>query len=454
MKSTAVLILSLTLTLTLNACAHHAGTMQPRHAHGVSEYTLKNGLKLLVNEDHRAPVVVAQIWYRIGPADEHVGITGISHFLEHMMFKGTAKYSGEEMTRMVKRYGGRENAFTGYDYTAYYQVFEKDRLSVSFDLESDRMVNLILKPEDYEKEHNVVKEERRLRTDDVPESRLREQLFSVALDNSPYQNPIIGWMDDIENISLEDLKVWYQKWYAPNNATIVVVGDVNANEVYELARDYFGNIPARTLPPRRHRSESEQRGERRIKLDIPATQPHLAIAYRASRVGAAVEDWHPYALMVLADVIGGGRSARFERELVRGKELAQYVGVSYSPYNRYDDLFYISAAPVIGTSPAKLEQAIEGELKKLRERPVSDEELATVKARIIASEEFRRDSISHQGYLLGSLETIGVGWEELFKLRGRIEQITPQQVMEVARYYFSPANRSVATLEPQPQKTQ
>ncbi len=445
---------ALAIALALVACAHQpTSTTQAKHAHGVSEFELDNGLKLLVNEDHRAPLVVSQVWYRVGSADEHLGITGISHLLEHMMFKGTANYSGDEFTRTIKRYGGRDNAFTGHDYTAYFQVFEKSRLPVSFELESDRMINLILKPGDLAKERKVVEEERRWRVEDKPESRLREQLFSVALDNSPYQNPIIGWMDDITNISLNDLAVWYDNWYAPNNATIVVVGDVNADEVYALAQKYFGHIPARPLPAYRKRNESAQQGERRIALEIPATQPHFAVGYRAPRAGAAATEWHPYALWVLADILGGSRSARFNRSLVRGAELAQYVGVSYSPYNRYDDLFYINAAPVVGADIKRLEQGIENELQKLREHPVSDEELATVKAGIIAQEVFRRDSIRHQAYMLGSLEVIGVGWEELFKLRERIERITPRQVMEVARRYFSAHNRSVAILSPQaPQK--
>lgn len=450
MKNIAVFTLSIAFTLILAACAHQpTNTAQVKHAHGVSEFKLNNGLKLLVNEDHRAPLVVSQVWYRVGAADEHLGITGIAHLLEHMMFKGTAKYSGDEFTRTIKRYGGRSNAFTGHDYTAYFQVFEKSRLAVSFELESDRMTNLILKPEDLAKERKVVEEERRWRVDDKPESRLREQLFSVALDNSPYQNPIIGWMDDITGISLGDLKTWYDNWYAPNNATVVVVGDVDADEVFALAQKYFGPIPARSLPAYRKRNESAQQGERRIAFEIAAIQPHLAIGYRAPRTGATAVAWHPYALWVLADILGGSRSARFNRSLVRGEEIAQYVGVSYSPYSRYDDLFYINAAPVIGTDIKQLERGIERELQKLRDHPVSAKELATVKARIIAQEVFRRDSIRHQAYMLGSLEVIGTGWAELFELREKIEQITPQQVMAVARHYFSKQNRSVAILEPQ-----
>ena len=366
------------------------------------------------------------------------------------MFKGTEKYPREAFTRTIKRYGGRDNGFTGRDFTAYYQVFEKSRLSVSFDLESDRMINLILKPQDFAKEHDVVREERRLRVDDRPESKLFEQLHSVALDNSPYRQPVVGWMADIDGIELDDLERWYRQWYAPNNATLVVVGDVNPAEVFEQAREYFGAIPPRDLPPRKARSEARQEGERRTVVAIPAVQAHLAIGYRVPRVGAAEKQWHPYALMVLAEVLGGGRSSRFERKLVRGAAIAQHVGVSYDSYGRHDGLFYISAAPVVGITAAQLERSIEREIEALHDGMISDEELATVKAGIVSHEVFSRDSIRHQAYMLGSFETIGAGWEELFKVRGKIEAVTAEQVREVARRYLLRDNRTVGVLDPQP----
>ena len=207
--------------------------------HGVTEFTLDNGMKVLVQQDRRAPIVVAQIWYRVGGSDEYGGVTGISHLLEHMMFKGTEKYPRTAFTRTIKRYGGRDNAFTGSDYTAYYQHFEKVRLPVSFALESDRMVNLILREEDLEKEREVVKEERRWRVDDRPEALVGEQLYATAFNNAPYRNPVVGWMKDIEQLSLADLRDWYARWYAPNNAIYVVAGDVDPMQVRELAQRYF-----------------------------------------------------------------------------------------------------------------------------------------------------------------------------------------------------------------------
>ncbi len=444
---------ALACVVSLGACAHIPQPAAPGVSgvseHGVTEFVLDNGMKVLVYEDHRAPVVVAQIWYRVGGSDEHGGITGISHFLEHMMFKGTRKYPRQLFTKTIKRYGGRNNAFTGSDYTAYYQVFEKSRLPVSFDLESDRMAHLILKPGDMEKEREVIKEERRLRVDDRPEARVREQLYATAFNNAPYRNPVIGWMKDIEQLSLADLKDWYKRWYVPGNAVYVVVGDVDPAAVRRLARRYLEPIPARPLPPRKSRSEPPQHGERRISVSARAVQPYVAMGYRTPRANDTPVEWHPYALSVLAAVLGEGGTSRFARRLVRGDAVALHAGAGYSPYSRYDDLFTIAAAPVAGVDMPTLENAIDREVEELRENLIDDKELVAVKARLVAQEVYRRDSISHQAYLLGSLETIGVGWRELFRYRQRIEAVTPEQVRIVAQKYLTPARRSVAVLEPQ-----
>ena len=421
----------------------------PAPEHGVTEFVLGNGMKVLVQQDRRAPVVVAQIWYRVGGGDEYGGVTGVSHLLEHMMFKGTEKYPRTEFTRTVKRYGGRDNAFTGSDYTAYYQHFEKARLPVSFDLESDRMVHLILREEDLEKEREVVKEERRWRVDDRPEALVREQLYATAFNNAPYRNPVIGWMKDIEQLSFADLRDWYARWYSPNNAVYVVAGDVDPLQVRELARRYFAPIAARPLPARKSRSEPPQLGERRVAVAARAVRPYLAMGYRAPRVGAAEVEWHPYALSVLSAVLGGGGTSRFAKRLVRGDAVAQHASSGYNPYTRYDDLFTVSAAPVGDIPMNTLEQALDREIAALRDERVGEDELVAVKARLVAHEVYRRDSLSHQAYLLGSLETIGVGWRELFRYRERIEAVTPEQVREVARRYLSPARRTVAVLEPQ-----
>jgi len=425
-------------------------TPSPQPAFSVHEFNLSNGLKLLVKEDHRAPVVISQIWYRVGSADEYSGITGISHFLEHLMFKGTNKYPRAAFTETIKRYGGRDNAFTSRDYTAYYQLFEKSYLEKSFDLESDRMINLQLRQADFDKEREVVREERRWRVDDQPESMLYEQLYASAFNVSPYRQPIIGWDDDLVNMKLSDLSDWYQNWYAPNNATLVVVGDVAAAEVHALAKQYFGALKARPLAERRTRHEPPQRGEKRIQLAVPATQPLIAIAYRVPRAGRAEVEWHPYALAVLAAVMAGSDSARFAKNLVRGQGIAFYANAYYSVYNRYQNLFAIITAPNTQSTTEQLTAAIEEELAQLKESLVADAELEKIKTQLLAQRVYQQDSLQSQASALGRLETIGVGWQAHFRFPERINAVTAEQVREVARRYLIEDQRTVAELKPLP----
>ncbi|MBC6413342.1 MAG: insulinase family protein [Chromatiales bacterium] len=419
-------------------------------AYGVHEFNLANGLKLLVKEDHRAPVVVSQIWYRVGSADEHGGITGISHFLEHMMFKGTEKYPRQAFTETIKKYGGRDNAFTSRDYTAYYQLFEKSYLEKSFELESDRMINLQLKQEDFDKEREVVREERRWRVDDKPESRLYEQLYASAFDSAPYRHPVIGWDNDLVNLKLADLADWYSRWYAPNNATLIVVGDVVANEVYTLAQQYFADLKPQPLPDRKPREEISQHGEKRITLSVPTTQPAIAIAYKTPRVGQAEESWHAYALSVLAQILSSGDSSRFSKNLIRGKGIAFYANVYFDVYNRYQDLFVIFAAPNTTSDVAELQRAIEDELTQLKEQLVDAEELEKIKTRLLAYKVYEQDSIQHRAAALGRLETSGAGWQEHFRFPQHIQAVTAEQIKQVANKYLVASQRTVAELKPLP----
>ncbi|OQX32545.1 MAG: peptidase M16, partial [Candidatus Sedimenticola endophacoides] len=226
----------------------------------VHEFTLGNGMRVIVKEDHRAPIAVSQVWYKVGASYEPDGITGVSHLLEHMMFKGTQAHPPGEFSRIVAANGGEENAFTGSDYTAYYQTLSSDRLEIAFELEADRMRNLTLLEEEFLKEVEVVKEERRLRTEDSPTSLTYEQFSAVAYRSLPYANPVIGWMNDLENMSVEDLRRWYRLWYAPNNATLVVVGDVEPRQVLELAERHFGPLAPEPVPPLKPLIEPPQRG--------------------------------------------------------------------------------------------------------------------------------------------------------------------------------------------------
>jgi zinc protease len=416
----------------------------------VSEFKLDNGLKVLVQEDHRAPVAVTQVWYKVGSSYEHGGITGISHMLEHMMFKGTKKHPPGEFSRIISANGGSENAFTGEDYTAYFQTLEKSRLPVSFELEADRMRNLRLLPDEFAKEQQVVLEERRLRTDDQPRAKLAEQFDAVAYSNSPYKNPVIGWPDDVSRLTVGDLDDWYQRWYAPNNATLVVVGDVVPEEVHKLAQKHFGALKPSKLPELKPQAEIEQAGLRRITVKAPAKLPFVVIGYKVPALNGAAEEWEPYALEVAAGVLDGGNSARLESRLVRGQQIAASVGAGYDLYARLPSLFMVEGTPVQGKTAADLEKALLEEVRKLREEPIAAEEMDRVKAQVLAGKVFERDSIFYQAMQLGTVETVGLGWQKVDEYVDKINAVTPEQVRQVVRKYLVEDRLSIGYLDPQP----
>jgi zinc protease len=415
----------------------------------VHETTLSNGMKVLVKEDHRAPVVVSQVWYKVGSSYEDNGITGVSHVLEHMMFKGTKKYGTGEFSRIIAENGGSENAFTGRDFTAYFQQLEKSRLPISFKLEADRMRNLILPQEEFSKEVEVVMEERRLRTEDKPRALTVEQFYATAFVSSPYHNPIIGWMDDLKNLSVDDLKTWYGRWYAPNNATLVVVGAVNAPAVFELAEKYFGKLTPSVITPLKPRPEIPQLGARHITVKAPAKLPYMLMGYKVPVVNTATEEWEPYALEMLAGILCGSGSARFPRELVREKQIAAGVNVGYDLFARQEDLLVIDATPAEGRSIEELQRAIKKQIKRIKTEVVSEEELARIKAQVVAHKVYEQDSVFYQAMQMGMLETVGVGWQKLDEYPERIRAVTAEQVQAVARKYLVDDGLTVAILEPQ-----
>jgi zinc protease len=416
----------------------------------VHETKLTNGMKVLVKEDHRAPVVVSQVWYKVGSSYENLGITGVSHVLEHMMFKGTAKYASGEFSRIIAENGGSENAFTGRDYTAYFQQLEKSRLPISMQLEADRMRNLTLPAEEFNKELAVVMEERRLRTDDNPRALTQEKFYATAFISSPYHNPIIGWMNDLQNLSVEDLGVWYRRWYAPNNATLVIVGDVDAQAVFELAEQYFGKLAASELKPLKPRREVLQSGMRKITVKAPAELPYLMMGYKVPVLNTASEQWEPYALEMLAGILGGSNSARFPRELVREQQIAVGVNIGYDLFARQEDLLVIEATPAQGHEIEEVKQAIEMQIQRLKTELVNEDELARIKAQVVAHKVYEQDSVFYQAMQMGMLETIGLGWRKLDEYPERIRAITAEQVQVVARKYLVKDGLTVATLDPQP----
>ncbi|SFM60031.1 zinc protease [Ectothiorhodospira mobilis] len=414
----------------------------------VHTYTLDNGMRILVRPDDRAPVVSSMVWYRVGSSYEHSGITGISHALEHMMFKGTQAHPAGEFSRIISELGGRENAFTGRDYTAYYQQLASEHLGKALELEADRMQHLTLPEEAFRREMQVIREERRLRTEDDPNALTWEHFRATAWFNSPYGQPVIGWMSDIEAFTVKDLRDWYARWYTPSNALLVVAGDVDPDAVQRMAQEYFGGIPSRTVPEVKPREEPPQRGERRITVQAPARVPYLAMGYKAPSLPTAAEPWEAYALLVAAGILDGGDSARIPRELVRGRELAASAGAGYSPFSRLDTLFTLWATPAPGEDLQAVEAALTGMVARLRESPPTPQELERVKAQVIAEDVYRRDSIHGQAMRIGLLESIGLSWREGEAFAERVQAVTAEQVQAVARKYLLPSRRTVAWLEP------
>ncbi len=417
------------------------------------EYLLDNGLKLIVKQDHRSPVVVTQIWYKAGSIDEVNGVTGVAHVLEHMMFKGTEKVPNGEFSKKIAAAGGRENAFTSYDYTAYYQQLHKRSLPMAIELESDRMRNLILTEEEFSKEIKVVMEERRLRTEDQARALLYEKMMTMAYQSHPYKNPIIGWMNDLENMRVGDAQEWYDRWYAPNNATLIVVGDVDADEVFKLAQKNYGTIQKRPLLPiseRKPQTEPPQVGTKRITVKAPAELPYLIMAYHAPAIRNVTADWEPYALEILEGVLDGNASARLNKSLVRENQIANSASAGYGAIARGPSIFFLSAVPRAGKTVAELEQALRGEIEKIIKEGVTEEELARVKAQVVAGHVYQRDSIYSQAMQLGRLESMGLSFRDIDTILEKLKTVTAQQVRDVTKKYFNDDSLTVAVLDPQP----
>lgn len=417
---------------------------------GVSERTLENGLKVLVKQDHRAPVVISQVWYKVGSSYEYGGITGISHILEHMMFKGTENHAPGDFSRIVAEHGGQENAFTGRDYTAYYERLEKSRLPISFELEADRMRNLRLIGEEFDKERQVVLEERRMRTDDQPRSKIFEYFAALAHTNGGYQNPIIGWADDIRNLEVKDLQTWYEQWYAPNNATLVVVGDVDPDAVFALAQEHFGPLESGNPITFKPRIEVEQVGVRRSTVRLPAELPYLLMGYKVPVLKTIDNEKEAYALEVLAGILDGGDSARLASRLVRGKQMAVSASAGYDLYARLTSLFLFDATPAQGYSLEQLETALKAEIQELQTVPVAPDELERIKAQVLAENIYERDSTFYQAMQIGELETVGLGWRRMDQYVERINQVSAEDILASAKKYLHEDKLTVAYLDPLP----
>ena len=426
--------------LLLALLAHGAETKEL----DVFETTLDNGLKVLLLEEHKAPVVTFHIWYRVGSRNEQFGRTGLAHLLEHMMFKGTEKIGAQEFSQRVRRNGGRDNAFTSQDYTGYFVTIAADRIGLPLELEPDRMANLRLDPAEVNRERDVVMEERRMRTEDDPSSALWEEVQAAAFKAHPYGNPVIGWMEDLQQLTLTDIQNFYKTYYAPNNAVVVVVGDFDRETLLPKIQKAFGSIPRGPEPPPIRSDEPPQKGERRVVLRRPdARLPSLVAAFHVPNL----KDPDCYALDVLEVILAGGKSARLYRRLVYEKQLALGAGAYYPRVSADPDLFSLYATPLPGKTVEELEHALYAEIDQLKTELVSPRELQKAKNQIEASFVFSQDSIFSLARRLASHEIVA-GWRSWEAYLPGIRAVTREDIQRMARKYFTQDNRTVGVLIP------
>jgi zinc protease len=412
---------------------------------GVREAILENGLKVILLEDHRSPLAILQVWYKAGSRNEQLGQTGISHLLEHMMFKGTRKVAPEEFSRIIERNGGNVNAFTMEDATVYFEKLAADRIDVALELEADRMVNLSMDFKQFDEERKVVIEERRLRTEDDPASALHEQVSAVAFQAHPYQWPIIGWMEDLVHITSKDLAEYYKNHYHPNNAFLIIGGDFSPDRMLERVRYHFAPIPKGPDPPLVRSREPVQQGERRLVLKRPAELPLIVIGYHIPNIKSK----DAYALLVLSTILAGGKSSRLYRDLVDRQRLALQISVGYDPLTRDPTLFVISAQVMPGKEAHRVEKGIEQEIEKMKRGKIAEVELKRAKKQIEAEFVFGQDSLFGRAMLLGQYELSGQ-WNWVDEYLPNIQAVSANDVRRVVEQYLSSDHRTVGRLVPLP----
>ncbi|MBF0329298.1 MAG: insulinase family protein [Nitrospirae bacterium] len=422
------------------------------HASQIKEYRLKNGLKVLIIEDHKAPLATFQIWYRVGSMDEPTGKTGISHLLEHMMFKGTPKYGSKVFSNIIQKNGGGDNAHTSKDYTMYFQTLSSDRLHLSIKLEADRMRNLLLSPKEVASEKNVVMEERRMRYEDSPQNLLYEEVIAASMKTHSYRWPVIGWMSDIASIERKDLFEHYSKMYSPDNAFIVIAGDVNPEKIMKDIKKNFGKIkPARLSKKNTIKSvvnsEPKQNGERRIYLKKEAELPYIVMAYHTP----SFPDNDSFALDVLATVLSDGKSSRLYKSLVYEKKVALNSGADYNGFHRAPFLFTFGANAAPAKSVEEIEKTIYEEIEKIKKEPPSERELQKAKNQIESSFVFAQDATYTKAYYSGMFEMLG-DWRLMDKYLEGIRKVTAYDLQTVAKKYLYESNRTVGILIPQKKK--
>lgn len=413
------------------------------------ETTLKNGLKVIIREDHRAPMVMTQIWYKVGSADESGNTLGISHVLEHMMFKGTSKVPNDEFTRISRIYGGSINAATFTNYTNYYQLYPKAYFPMALELEADRMSNLLLRQQDFEPEIKVVMEERRQRTEDNPRSRAFERFKWISYPTSHYRQPVIGHMKTLNNIQLNDVKQWYKTWYTPNNAILVIVGDVESEQALLQVQKYFADTPSRATPQRNDVLEFEHLGYRHMEINTDVQVPNLYMTWNVKSLASAINPQDAYALTIIRSLLDSGISSRLQDRLVRDRKLLTSVSVSYDPYNRGDSLFSISALPANGVSFEDAQKAIQAEVDALKTEDIPKHELERITTRFVSNLIYNQDNIAGQAKMIGNLEVNGLSYRLMDELPKYYENVSMSDIQRIANSYFIRENLSTLYLAPE-----
>ncbi len=417
-------------------------------------FTLDNGLQVVVVVNRRAPIVYHSVWYRVGAADEQAGESGLAHFLEHLMFKGTENLAPGEFSDIIAANGGRENAFTSWDYTAYYQTVAADRLEIMMKNEADRMANLRLTDDVVLPEREVVREERRSRIDNEPASQLGELSRAVQFLNHPYRIPIIGWDHEIEQLSTEAAVAFYDKWYAPNNAILIIAGDVDPQQVRDLAEKYYGVIAAKDVPERRRVVEPPQNAPREVRLTSPRVrQPQVSISYLAPSYRQAGADGDPseaYALQVASEIIGGGATARLYSRLVVEQGIAGGAGAGYGANNYDYSTFEFYVAPRPGQEIEPAEAALRREIAELLDSGVTEEEVAAAKKRLVAGAVFARDNLATAPRVIGTALTTGGSLEQVESWPQRIAEVTAEQVNAVLKDVLREEQSVTSYLLPDP----
>ncbi len=440
-----------------SAATARAGEERTATAGGVGQtgvfnpetFTLDNGMRVVVVSNHRVPVVTHMVWYMVGAADEPPGKSGIAHFLEHLMFKGTKTRPAGEFSRTVARNGGRENAFTSSDYTGYYQTVAKDRLELVMEMEADRMSNLVFNEDEVEPERQVIFEERRARTDNDPAAILREHVNATLYLNHPYGRPVIGWEHEVRALSSLDLAAFYRRWYAPNNAILTVAGDITAAELRPLAEKYYGAIPPSPMPARARPQEPPQRAARRVVLkDARVRQPTWSRTYLAPSYSTG-ETRHTYPLEVLVEILGQGATSRLYRSLVVERKLAVSAGAFYDADGLGPSTFVVYASPMPGVDLETLAAAVDGEIAALLRDSVGEDEVARAKRRMRASTVYARDSLSTGVRVLGAALATGRTVEEVESWPARIDAVTADQIAAGAHAVFDESRSVTALLLPE-----